>query len=293
MKFVKRLPFALCLLLAAAAAGAQSMRVVFLEGKAEAGRDSKWADLAVGSAVHPGATVRLPTGSLLRLSGMGSDLTLARPGTYALRDVVAARYSAFVGGAAGVAGDAARVIAFGASKQQGVVLGAQSADDDKPSSKPGADDPVEAGREDIRSKQYASAVEKLNKALGSAKGDQAAEIHYCLAYAYTLDGRLPEAWKQADGLAPGSAPWAADLTLLRARLLLETGAYAEAISMLVDASKGFSQDAQRGALCSYLTGLGYRGAGQSKEAAQALTQASTLSPASDLGRSARFLAMVP
>jgi len=180
--------------------------VVFLEGKAEAGRNSKWADLAVGSSVHPGAIVRLPGGSLLRLSGIGADITLARPRTYALRDVVAKRQSAFAGGAGEIAGDAARSIAFGASKQ-GAVLGAQSADAEKTRAKAGADTAAEAGREDIRSEQYAGGVEKLNAAFGSATGNQAAEIRYCLAYAYALDGRLPEAWKQADGLTPGSAPW--------------------------------------------------------------------------------------
>ena len=63
--------------------------------------------------------------------------------------------------------------------------------------------------------------------------------------------------------------------------------------MLTDASRSLAGDAQKEPLGFYLTGIGYRGAGQAKEAALAFTQASKLSPTSDLGRSARILAMVP
>ena len=288
MKHVRGSMFAFCLLLFAAAAGAQNLNVVFLEGKAEAGRNSKWADLAVGGSVHPGATIRLPAGALLRLSGMGVDITLARPGLYPLRDVAAARTSAFVGGGGGIAADACRLAAFGASTQ-GPVLGAASAEPEKK----GDVDIVEAGKEDIRTKQYAAAQDKLKKALSSAKGNQG-EIRFCLATAYVLDGKLPEAWKQADGLAPGAGdPWAADFTLLRARLLLETSSYAEAISLLGDASKSMAGDAVRAPITFYLSALGYRGAGQSKEAALAFKQAAALSPATDLGRSAGMLANIP
>jgi tetratricopeptide (TPR) repeat protein len=295
MKRGRELLLSLCLLLAAAAAGAQNLSVVFLEGKADAGRNSKWADLALGSSVHPGATVRLPAGALLRLQGMGVDITLTRPGAYPLRDVAAAQRSAFVGGAGKIASDACRLVAFGAGPQ-GQVLGATSEETAKPKGeKPqGAVALIAAGKEDISSNHYGAAVEKLGLALGSATANQARELHYCLAYAYSLDGKTLEAWKHADGLTPGGADqWAADCTLLKARLLLDTNAYAEAVSWLSAASKVLSEDAQRAPLYFYLSAMAYRGAGQADNAVKAFTAAAKAAPTTDLGRSAAFLMKIP
>jgi tetratricopeptide (TPR) repeat protein len=281
MKRMRCLLAAFCLLAAAAAASAQGFYVVFIEGQAQASaRGSAWTDLAVGSTVAPAASIRIPAQALIQLRGASGDIALVRPGTYAMRDVVAARSSVFVGGAGMIASDESRSIAFGSP--QGFVMGAQSAEapDAKDNSKPGGAGTLtvealtEEGREFLRSGQFANAAGKLKQALGSASQVQAPEIRCCLAYAYSLDGKPAEAWKQADGLTPGNSdPWAADFILLRARLLLDTSSYGDAVASLAAASNTLSGDAKRAPLFFYLSGLGYRGAGQAEKAVQAFTQA--------------------
>jgi hypothetical protein len=121
-------------------------------------------------------------------------------------------------------------------------------------------------------------------------GEEFPEVHYYLAYAYSLNGNIPNAVRQLAGARPGSgASWASDYILLQAKLYLDTFAFAQAIQWLSQAGNNLSGDAQRAPLYYFLLGLGYRGVGDSTNATQSFSKVIFLAGESDLGKSAAAL----
>jgi len=285
------------LLAGAVAAGAQGLRVSYLEGSTEVRDGSSWRLLSIGDSVPQSATVRLGAKSCVRLKGTGVEVVLTRPGTYVVKDIFAARKALSSGYTGSLLRRALRYLGSGSTDRGNAVLGARAGNKGAENEgwvESSAEVFLQAGKEYIRAGEYDRAAEQLEQALEYATEGESPEIHFYLAYVLSQDGKTAEAWKQAERLSPGSGDsWASDYVLLRARLLIDSSAYAEAAEWLAEHGKGLSQDVQRAQLFYVLLGLAYRGEGLDDQAKQALSDALTISSESDLGKAAAAILETP
>ena len=155
--------------------------------------------------------------------------------------------------------------------------------------------PLESGKALIVTRQYERAIDELTRALDPAAGEDAAEVRYYLAYARSMTGDTPAALDLTDGLQPrGSEPWAMDLEILRAKLLLDASAFSEELAWLSRYGRVLSADPERAPMYYFLTALGHRGKGDMDREQRNLRTVVSLQPDGDLGKAAaRMLTMEP
>jgi tetratricopeptide (TPR) repeat protein len=281
--------FLAALLLASVVPGsAQGLGVAYLEGVAEVRNGSTWNLIAVGDVVPSTAIVRLAVGSLVQLKESGLEITLTRPGSYAIKQVIAARMGYRTGSGSILTG-VLRILAVNRDGRRSAVLGARAGDtgsDADPWADSTADVFLEAGREYAKAGTYEKALEQFDQASESATDRELPEIQFWRSYVLSQLGRTAEAWKAADRLKPSDTDgWAADFVLLRARLLVDSSAYSEAVDWLRGPGKGVSQDPALGPLHSFLLGLALTGEGRRDEA-RALFEKLAGSSGEDLGTAA-------
>jgi len=288
--------------LAAAAARlpAQSLVVLYLEGSAAQRTDGAWAPLSIGDELSAGASVRLEKRSLVQLRTPGSSIaaiTLTQPGTYALRTVLASSASlrstgalraAAIGFSRVLSGAGTRMDAVGGVRTENVPVedfGELGVDGTSSTEAPAAD-PIASARELIANADYAGAARILHDAIPSASADRAREMSFYLASALELDGDVRGAMAALRAAPPrGSDDWALDATLLGARLLEDSFAWAQARDLLVKAGAA-GADTERAPTYFFLLALAYRGTGERSEEAAALDRVVALDPSSELGRTA-------
>jgi tetratricopeptide (TPR) repeat protein len=279
------------LLLASQLATAQGLNVAYLEGEAQVASGASWKALSLGDPVSTDASIRLLPGALIELKGTGADVTLTHPGTYALGTLLKARRTLGSPGVSSAIVSFLRQLAFPPAKNRADVLGLRGPNRSKSPenewSESSAQVFLDAGKEYIKAGSYDRAIEQLNEALDAATDEEVPEIHYYLADASFLGGDVKGAWKQVASLKPAvAAPYYRDFLLLKAKLLEETSAYADALDLLAGEGAAFSQDAQRAPLYYFLLGLGYRGTGDSENANLAFRKVIAISAESDLGKTA-------
>ncbi|MGA2763590.1 MAG: hypothetical protein ABSG17_09520 [Spirochaetia bacterium] len=287
----------LAFFLVAQLAVAQGLTVVYMEGEADLQSGSSWVQLALGKAVPPNSSIRLTPGGLLQLKGAGVELTFSRPGSYVIRAVLAEREKISSAGAGAALLSSLRSLVFGPVTRSDANLGARGANESKPQDQGWAESTAEvfldAGKEYVKAGKYVMAIEQLREALQSATEQEAPEIRYYLAYASSLNGDAPEAWKQISAIHAGSEPWAGDFILLKAKLLEDSIANEDAVAWLTQDGNDLSRDSDRAPLYYFLLGLGYRGSGDGEKALQALSKVVSISATSDLGKAARELSQQP
>jgi tetratricopeptide (TPR) repeat protein len=223
---------------------------------------------------------------------------LSQKGTYLLSDILA---SSRVLGSAGVGKallSSLSYLATGPVQNQSMVAGARGANEGK------ADDSewvsssaqvyVDAGKQYLKSAQYDEAIKQFLLARDAATEEESPQVHYYLAYAYSLNGDTREALKQIVGLQPnGADDWASDFVILKAKLLLDSSAFTQEIAWLTQSGNDLSADAQREALYQFLLGVGYRGVGDIANEKAHLSKVVAISRESDLGTAAAELLQNP
>jgi hypothetical protein len=284
------------LALAAVAAGAQKLTVAYQEGEAVIRNGSTWSALAIGDAVAAEASVRLGKGSMLQFVGEGITLTLSRPGTYAIRDILASQRKMTARHVITTLANAIRALAFGSGDHQSTNSGARAVDmsrsDDGGWMVSTAGVYLDSGTDYLKSGNYEEAGRQFGLALGSADQEEIPQVRYYIAFVSSLKGDLRGAWKSLEGVQPGaSEPWAPDFVLLKAKLLEETAAYTEAVDLLTQ--NDLWQDAKRSALYGYLLGVGCLGAGQDARAREVLSRVAETDRDSDLAKAAAALLKEP
>jgi tetratricopeptide (TPR) repeat protein len=282
------------LMLASHLASAQVLNVAYLDGEAQVASGSNWRELSLGDVVSTDASIRLLPGAVLELKSTGSMLTLTRAGTYAIGALLKARRTLGSPGVSNALVSFMRQLASPAAGKQNDVLGLRGPERSKPDedgwSESSAQVFLDTGKDYIKAGRYDLAIEQLKKALDAATDEEAPEIHYYLADASSLGGDMKGAWKQVASLKPTIAvPYYVDFVLLKAKLLVETSAYADALDLLASEGPALSQDAQRAPLYYFLLGLGYRGKSDSENADRAFAKVVSISAESDLGKTASEL----
>lgn len=289
-----RLTGSMCALLfafTACGAIAQGMSVSYLEGEAAIRSGSSWVELSIGDTVSAEASVRLGQGAYVELKLMGANIVLSEKGTYSMRDVLSSRRAFRSAGVGKAVSATLSYMVTGPARTQSAVFGVRgenrSEGDDPSWVTSSAQVFLDAGREYIKSGQYDEAIEQLRQGQDEAAEQESARVRYYLAYAYSLNGDTRNALKQAADLQPTRTDaWAADFVVLKAKLLIDTNAYAQEIEWLTRQENDLSGDAQRASLYYFLLGVGYRGVGDTTNAKQSLSKVAAISGESDLGKAA-------
>jgi hypothetical protein len=99
---------------------------------------------------------------------------------------------------------------------------------------------------------------------------------------------------QVAGLEPkGSEEWAPEFVLLKARLLVDSNAFAQEIAWLRQQGNDLSEDAQRASAYYFLLAVGYRGIGDGSNERESLSRVVEMSADTDLGKAAARLLLMP
>lgn len=279
-------------LLIAACASAQHLSVVYVEGAVAVKKGQTWQELAPGDSVLATASVRLGTASYLEIGDGPQTISISQPGTYALGALIAQKtrmQSAGVGSA--LAGKLATL--FSAPTHQGAVLGVRGA---KVTDNGGtswvtseAAIYVDSGKQYIEAGNYPKAIEQLKQAVDDASDAELPETRYYLAYAYALAGDTRDALKQIRGVKPSEIASAADLVVLKGKLLLDTNAFRQDIDWLGSNAALIGADSDRAPLYYLLLGLSFRGAGNAVSARSNFQKVVSLAGKSELGKTAEKL----
>ena len=235
---------AICLFLAGVVS-AQTLSVEYLEGYARVSKGASWVELAIGEIVPPSASVRLGKDSCLELRSTSSRIILCRMGTYSVRDLVSANLALNSRGVTRAVSAFFGYLFTGPTGNATGVSGARGAEKnnnwDSEWVRSSAEVFLEAGEIFISSAQYEKAIEQFVRALEVASPMEIAEVKVDLAYAYLLIGNTREALNQADGVEmKGNEHWVPGFVLLKARLLMDTNAFAQEIDWLTQQGNDLS-----------------------------------------------------
>jgi len=297
MKILAQGVLLVCLCVAGQLAEAQDLSVSYLDGSAGIRSGSTWRPLSIGDAVPIDATIRVEPAGWVQLKGAGIDVILTRPGIYSVKEVVARHRTVSTRGIGAAIAASLRALASGRSQSSASGARAGNAGDSEEDElwvESSAEEFLAAGKADVKAGRYDDALRELRQAELSASSEEIPEIRFYLASTYSLKGNLGQAWKLAEDLTPvPGTEWAGDLVLLKARLLLDTSAFAEAAALLAGEGAWLAQDASRAPLYHFLLGVGYRGAGAAESSRQALSRVVAISPDSDLGIAAADLLRTP
>jgi tetratricopeptide (TPR) repeat protein len=153
---------------------------------------------------------------------------------------------------------------------------------------------MEAGRTFVATRHYDRAIQQFNLALDAATFKELSEVKFDLAYAYSLSGDTRQALIQVAGLESlGSEKWAPGFVLLKAKLLVDSNAFAQEIAWLTQQGNDLSGDAQLAPMYYFLLGVGYRGVSDGINEKQSLSRVTLISTESDIGKAATQLLQNP
>lgn len=280
------------------AASGQTVVVTYLDGEASVNKGSSPVELAIGDAVPQNATVRLGKDSYLELRSAGATIKLSERGSYSVHDLLSASAALISAGVGRALSTSLAHLLTGPAANRSTVLGARGADESNSEDagwvENGAAVFFDAVQAFIASGQYDKAIAQLKEALAASTEDELPEVTYDLAYAYSLSGDTREALIQMAGVEPkGTEEWVPGFVLLKAKLLVDANAFAQAIAWLVQPGNDLSGDAQLSPAYNFLLGIGYRGLSDLSKERQALSKVIAIAADSDLAASAKELLQKP
>ncbi|HUX21035.1 MAG TPA: hypothetical protein VMW69_07325 [Spirochaetia bacterium] len=273
----------------------QSLTTSYAQGDVEVQSGSGWKPVTIGDTVAVGGMLRMAAGAYVELSGSGGiDITLSEPGTYSMTSLLSSARRMKGTGYDSVLVNAFAALAGGTSSVQSSAMGVRGANESA-STQPqwvtsDAQVFIDAAKSFIQSGAYPKAIDQLKLALDSASDSELPTVHYYLAEVYSLNGNLRDSLKEISQVKPsGSEDWYADYAILRAKLLVDSYAFAQEVAWLKLKQNDLSQDAQRSAVYYFSLALGYRGLGNKADEQRDLTEVTRISAGTNLARSASRL----
>jgi len=278
--------------------GAQELSVSYAEGDAQVRSGSSWVELSIWDRLTPRTTIQLSDGAYVELTWAGTKIVLSQKGTYSLREILASCRALDSAGAEKAILATLSSLLMRPAGNQSTASGVRSVNEAKTNDSEwvtsNAQVFLDVGKQYLGSGQHKEAIEQLLLALDAATEKESPQVQYYLACAYSLSGDMRAALKHAAGLQPSSADeWASDFIILKAKLLVDSNAFAQDIAWLTQNGNDLSGDAQRAALYEFLLGVGYRGIGDAANAKASLAKAMAMSGESDLGKAASELLQNP
>lgn len=283
-------------LLAAFPLAAQNLTVEYVEGEALLAAGGGWVELHPGDAVQAKGRIRLGTDGLLELAQGATRLTVSRPGTYNVADLLASSKKVASWNLGQVVG----------SKLRGAVAGQKSGSRGATSAgvraelkdeggrvewvtDTGLEEELEQGRGLLEQGRYDEALALFQETLQRADSSEAGSLRYYIAETLARQGRTAQALQSLKPveLEPQESMYQ-ELVLLKGRLLLESLAFNDALELF----KGQLRQNQAGGFAQalyILSSYSHRGLGMTEEARDDLRRATGLDRDSELGREADAL----
>ena len=231
------------LLLAVLSAAAVPLTVSWADGKVDSQKGSAWKAVAMGDVLDSSVTVRLGPGSSLELSDGKRKVSLTAPGTYAL-DALLKQGAAASKNKAGTLDKLGKLVDPKASTSASTVAAVRGAavEPTKDTVSWASDSAdvsaiMEEGRKLVRDGDFTAAAGKFHEAAASAEGEDLDSAQYAEAWALAASDSSAHAVKLLRAM-PSSGTWAAPRALLLARLDIDSGAKAEAKTLISSGLSG-------------------------------------------------------
>jgi len=231
---------ALASMVLCATLSAVPLRVSWADGKVERQKGSAWIAVGIGDQIDSADTVRLAAGSSVEITDGKRKVAMTAPGIYKLDDILK-RGAEMARKKIGALDKLGKLVDPKASASTTAVAAVRGS-----AMEPGQDgvtwmedeldfDAVMGeGRALVRLGEFAAAAAKFDEAVLASEGEKKAEATYAEAWALAADDRTGQAVKLLRGMASSGA-WEGPRVLLLSQLGLETGASAEAESLLSSA----------------------------------------------------------
>lgn len=227
---------ALAAVVVAAAVSALPLSVTWTEGKVEKMKGSAWVAIGAGDSIDSSETVRLGPDSYAEFADGRRKIVLSAPGTFSLDALVKAgadqtkKRSGTVDKLSKLVDPKAQSGQTAVGGVRGAEAGADtmtwvSEDDEETVSA------LDAARALAREGRYGEAANRFAEAVSFSEGESKDAALYGQAWALAADGSTLKALKLLRSM-PAIGVWAGPRALLLARLDLESGAKAEAKSVL-------------------------------------------------------------
>jgi hypothetical protein len=222
---------------AALSLNAVPLTVSWADGKVDLQKGSSWVAVNIGDKIDSAATLRLAKGASIELSDGKQKVSLTAAGSYVLDSLLkqGAAASKSKTGALNKLGKLVDPQASVGSTTVAAVRGAaiEPAKDsvDWQADTVDVNAVMDEGRQLVRDGDYTNAALKFGEAAGAADGDAKDAAQYAQAWALAADDSSARAVKILR-VMPSKGAWAAPRALLLARLDIDSGAKAEAQSVL-------------------------------------------------------------
>lgn len=265
--------------------------VDYLDGYLDVIEGGEWYELSIGDSVTDADTIRLDKNSVAELSLPGTKLTLTRPGTYVVADLIESAGERRSLGIASVIGSKIRTIVEEPKQAQTAVMGVRGAKSEDELEWMSGDtaELLQTGKDYLAEGEYANAVTVFEEAYDFADSSEESEVLFYLGFTNAMMGEVRLAVEALESVEPDpSAEFFTDLVLLKGQLLAETFAYEEAIKWLETNSPQI-KDRSATQMSLLLTGVSYKGIGNSSLARESLEKALAIDAASDAGKAAQSL----
>jgi len=265
--------------------------VEYLDGYLDINDGGEWFELYIGEIITDSDTIRLDENSVAELSVSGNKLTLTKPGTYVISDLLKASGESRSLGIASVIGAKIRTIVQEPKQAQTAVMGVRGAkaDDELEWMSGDTAELLETGKDHLAEGEFGEAVEVFEEAYDFADPSEETEVLFYLGFTNALMGQLRLAVEALEFVEPDpTAEFFVDLVLLKGQLLTETFAYEEAITWLEMHSSDID-DMAATQMSQLLVGVSHKGLGNNAKAKQALNEAVAIDASSDAGAAAQSL----
>lgn len=223
------------------------MRVSWADGKVERQKGSTWVVVGIGDQVDSTDTIRLSAGSSIEITDGKRKVAMTAAGVYKI-DVLLAQGAELARKKNTTLDKLGKLVdpkASTAASTVAAVRGTAASDDAVTwmEDEVNVDEVMAEGRALVRLGEFAAAAVKFDEAVLAAEGEQKAEAAYAEAWALAADDRPGQAVKLLRSIT-GAGKWEGPRILLLAQLDIQTGAKAEAESILTSGmnAKLFSGD---------------------------------------------------
>jgi len=222
---------------AALSLSAVPLTVSWADGKVDFQKGSSWVAINIGDQIDSASTVRLAKGASIELSTGKQKLSLTAPGSYVLDSIlkkgaVASQSKAVALSKLGKLVDPqASVGSTTVAAVRGAAIEPSKDTVDWQADTVDVAAVMDEGRQLVRNGDYANAALKFNEAASAADGDEKDSAQYAEAWALAANDSSAQAVKILRTM-PSSGTWAAPRALLLARLDIDSGANAEAKTVL-------------------------------------------------------------